>query len=290
MAKNLRQKLPSTTTLHVYDINEEAVERFKKEHGSYGSIELASSPKDLANKCKTILSSVPNGPAVNSILRTPDTGIFSADRDMERLLIECSTIEIESVQENIRAFADSGLGTYVDAPVSGGVWGAQDGTLTFMIGHASPSEGDAISKRIVETLSIIGDIPNSTFCGGPGLGQVAKIAHNYVTLCNNVAATEGMAIGLKYGIDKKVLWNVMTKGTANSWVMGLEQPVPGLVPESPSSNRYKRAFGPELSVKDLRIAIQAARRVGLSPSAGETAVPLFLRSATDERTKVSLAQ
>ena len=71
------------------------------------------------------------------------------------------------------------------------------------------------------------------------MGQVAKIAHNYVSLGNNVAATEGMAIGLKYGIDKMALWRCMTDGSANSWVLGLEQPVPGIMPEAPSSNGYR---------------------------------------------------
>lgn len=287
MAKNLRQKLPSSTTLHVYDINEQAVNRLVTEYGSYGKIQPATSAKILADQCDTILSSVPNGTAVRSIFMTPETGIIAATRNPNRLIIECSTIEIESVHEIGKSIIDAGLGTYVDSPVSGGIWGANDGTLSFMVGHAEPSDKDPLSKRIVETLSLVGDMNVTNFCGGLGMGQVAKIAHNYVTLCNNVAATEGMALGLKYGIDKKVLWNVMTKGTANSWVMGFEQPVPGLVPDSPSYNGYKRAFGPDLSVKDLRIGIHSARRVELSPSAAETALPLFYRAATDERTKVS---
>ena len=72
-----------------------------------------------------------------------------------------------------------------------------------------------------------------------------------------------MALGLKYDIDKKVLWACRTDGTANFWVMGLERPVPGLVAEAPSSNGYRRAFGPELSLKDLGIAVKSAEKVGL---------------------------
>lgn len=78
-----------------------------------------------------------------------------------------------------------------------------------------------------------------------------------------------MAIELKYGIDKKAIFTCITEGTANSWVMGLEQPVPGLVSEAPSRNNYKRAFAPALSVKDLTIGIEAARWVSVKPSAGE---------------------
>lgn len=69
--------------------------------------------------------------------------------------------------------------------------------------------------------------------------------------------------------------------------MGLEQPVPGLVAEAPSSNNYKRAFAPALSVKDLTIGIEAARRVGINPSAGEVALRAFREVDDDPRTHVS---
>jgi 3-hydroxyisobutyrate dehydrogenase len=120
------------------------------------------------------------------------------------------------------------------------------------------------------------------------MGQVAKIAHNYISLCNNVTATQGMALGLKYGIDKKVLWECMTDGTANSWVMGLEQPVPDLVAEAPSSNGYRRAFGPELSLKDLGIAVKSTEKVGLDATIGKVAIEAFKPVADDPRTKVSV--
>ena len=81
----------------------------------------------------------------------------------------------------------------------------------------------------------------------------------------------------------------MTDGTANSWVMGLEQPVPGIVAEAPSSNGYRRAFAARLSLKDLGIAVNAAKRVGLDPSAGEAAIRAFQKVDADPRTRVSPA-
>lgn len=168
------------------------------------------------------------------------------------------------------------------------MWGANAGTLSFMVGHAEPTETDVVGKRVFETLSLVGVPRTIAFCGGLGMGQVAKIAHNYITLANNLVASEGMAIGLKYGIDKKVLFKCIREGTANSWVMGLEQPVPGLVPEAPSSNKYKRAFAPALSVKDLTIGINAAKKVGINPSTGEAAIKAFREVDADPRTHVSL--
>ncbi|KAI9040148.1 uncharacterized protein KD926_008593 [Aspergillus affinis] len=155
-----------------------------------------------------------------------------------------------------------------------------------MVGHAEPtSEKDVMGKRVLEILSLVGLPDKTQFCGKLGMGQVAKIAHNYVSLCNNLVATEGMALGLKYGIDKHVLWKCMTDGTANSWVMHLEQPVPGLVSEAPSSNGYRRAFTAALGLKDLGIGVNSARRVGLDPTAGETAIRALQRVEADPRTR-----
>ena len=287
MASNLRKKLPSSTTLYVFDVNQEPIQRLVKEFGGYGKIEAASSAKDLVSKVGTVLSSLPNGPIVRSVYLNSDNGVIAATKNPDRLLIECSTIEIESTQKLGKTIINAGLGTFVDATVSGGMWGANDGTLSFMVGHAEPTETDIIGKRVFEALSLVGEPGMITFCGGLGMGQVAKIAHNYITLANNLVATEGMAIGLKYGIDKEALFKCIRKGSANSWVMGLEQPVPGLVPEAPSSNNYKRAFAPSLSVKDLTIGIDAAKRVGINPTAGEAAIKAFRVVDADPRTHVS---
>ncbi|KAF4460204.1 3-hydroxyisobutyrate dehydrogenase [Fusarium albosuccineum] len=288
MASNLRKKLPSSTTLYIFDINKDVCQRLINEFGGHGPIEVASSAKNLVSKCKTTLSSLPAGVHVRKVYLDSENGVIAATKDSDRLLIECSTIEIESTQEIGKTIIDAGVGTFVDATVSGGVWGANGGTLSFMVGHPEPTAGDTVGKRVFETLSLVGVPKTIQFCGGLGMGQVAKIAHNYITLCNNLVATEGMAIGLKYGIDKKALWKCITDGTANSWVMGLEQPVPGLVDEAPSSNNYKRAFAPALSVKDLTIGINSARKVGIDPTAGEAAIKAFRVVDADPRTTVSL--
>ncbi|KAL4899339.1 6-phosphogluconate dehydrogenase [Aspergillus multicolor] len=168
------------------------------------------------------------------------------------------------------------------------MWGANAGTLSFMVGHLEPTESDIVGKRIFDTLSMVGVPSTTTFCGGLGMSQVVKIPHDYITLANNLVATDGMAIGLKYGIDQKALFKRITEGTASSWVMGLEQPVPDLVPDAPSSNKYKRAFAPALSVKDLTIAINSAKRKGIKPTAGEAAVKAFKEVDADPRTHVCL--
>ncbi|KAF2014547.1 hypothetical protein BU24DRAFT_441937 [Aaosphaeria arxii CBS 175.79] len=285
MAINLRRKLDSGVTLHVYDVLDTAIQRFLKEAGDYGKVEVATSPADLVGKCGTVLSSLPAGQHVKQVYLEGDNCVLKAPVNADRLIIDCSTIEIELTRDVGNQIMNAGLGNFVDATVSGGVWGANDGTLTFMVGHAKPTEADVVGNRVWNILSLVGQRDKIRFCGGLGMGQVAKIAHNYVSLCNNVTATQGMALGLKYGIDKQVLWECMTDGTANSWVMGLEQPVPGIVPDAPSSNGYRRAFAPALSLKDLGIAVKCAEKVGINPTVGKVAIEAFTVVDNDPRTK-----
>lgn len=290
MASNLHKRLPPTTTLYIYDINPKVINHLITNYSNHGRIEAASSAKDLASKTGTMLSSLPTGLHVRKIYLDLENRVTAATKNPGRLLIECSTMEIESTQEVGKIIRDAGLGTFVNATVSGGMWGANAGTLLFMVGHADPTTNpeDMVGKCIFNTLSLVGVPSTIAFCGGLGMGQVAKIAHNYITLANNLVATEGMAIRLKYGINKKALFKCITEGTANSWVMGLEQPIPRLVSEAPSSNNYKQAFVPALSVKDLTIGIEAVRRVGIKPSAGEVALRAFQEVDDDPCTHVSL--
>ncbi|KAJ4139681.1 hypothetical protein NW768_001022 [Fusarium equiseti] len=223
MAGNLRKKIPPASTLYVLDLDHNIIQRLISEYGNYGNIEVTHSAKDLANKVDSgvVLSSLPAGPHVRKVYLDPMNGVIAAKKNPERLIIECSTIEIESTQDLGKTIIEFGLGTFVDATVSGGMWGANAGTLSFMVGHPQPTDDDQVGKRLYDTLSLVGVTSTITFCGGLGMGQVAKIAHNYITLANNLVATEGMAIGLKYGIDKHALFKCIREGTANSWVMGL---------------------------------------------------------------------
>jgi 3-hydroxyisobutyrate dehydrogenase len=284
IASNLRKKLPSCITLHINDISEAVCEDFVSGYSGYGKIVIEQTPRELASSCRTVLSSLPSGDSVRKVF-LGENGIIGTSKDDDRLIIECSTIDIEDTKEIGATIIEGGVGTFVDATVSGGAWGAREGQLTFMVGHES--KDDPVGRRLLETLSLAGIPEKIRFCGALGMGQVAKIAHNYTCLVNLLSATEGMALGMKYGIDKTILWQCMTDGAANSWIMGLEQPVPGIVAEAPSSKSYERAFAARLSLKDLGIANNAAKRVGLDPTGGEAAYRAFEKVHNDPRTTVS---
>ena len=240
--------------------------------------------KDLASQSEIVISSLPSTKIVRDVY-LGEEGVLAATPSPNRLLIECSTIDIDDTIEIGNKIMQAGLGTFVDATVSGGAWGAREGQLTFMVGHPNPNS--KLGHQIHSILSLVGIPSKIRFCGKLGMDQVAKIAHNYVCIVNLLTATEGMALGIKYGIDKKVLWQCMTDGAANSWVMGLEQPVPGIVDDAPSSRNFERAFAARLSLKDLGIAIRAAEKVGLETSVGKVAYEAFRRVDDDPRTTVS---
>lgn len=286
MASNLRRKLPPSTSLQIYDISLEKCQSFAQEFGYLGEVKVASSAKDLVSYCQTVFSSLPDGNIARKVYLDGENGIITASKDSKRLFLDASTFEPETSEDIGQALLKAKVGTYVDTPLAGGAFGAREGTLSFMVGYLEPNTDDDFGTRITDALSFVGTPEKIQFCGKLGMGSACKIAHNYVALCYNLAATEGMALGLRYGIDKHILWKVMTNGCANSYQMHLEQPVPGLVDDAPSSHGFQKAFAAALTLKDLRIAISSGRRLGLDLTAGVAAVRAFEKVDSDIRTKV----
>jgi 3-hydroxyisobutyrate dehydrogenase len=157
---------------------------------------------------------------------------------------------------------------FLDAPVSGGVTGAEAGTLTFMCG------GDpkvfAKCRPILEGMG-----KNIVMCGGPGQGQVTKICNNMVAGITALACSEAFVLGETLGVDRQTLYDVMSTSSANSFVLNAMCPAPGAVPAAPSSNDFKPGFAAGLMLKDLRLAQAAALSAGTSTPLGAAAAAAF---------------
>jgi 3-hydroxyisobutyrate/3-hydroxypropionate dehydrogenase len=289
MACNMRKNMPSSQTLHIYDISSATCSRFVKENSHYGPITVESSAKNLATNCRTLVSMVPADQHVQAAYFDPSTGVIAAPPNPDRLMLDCSTIDIEGSKANGKRLEQHGSGTYIDCPVSGGVYAANRGCLSFMVGYPAPTGDDLLAQCILDTLLLMGDPEKIRFCGAQGLGLVAKIAANYICISNLLVAAEGMALGMKYGMDKKVLWDSIQDGAGQSWVMHYEQPVPGIVDDAPSSRGYERAFAARLGLKDLKIGVKAMRIKGVEPTAGLLAIEAFEKVDKDPRTTVSHA-
>jgi len=156
----------------------------------------------------------------------------------------------------------------VDAPVSGGVGGAEAGTLTFMVGGPT---GSFESAR--PYLAKMGR--NIVHCGGAGAGQVAKVCNNMVLAISMIGVSEAMNMGIKLGMDPKVLAGIFNTSTARCWSSDTYNPVPGVMPNVPSSKGYKGGFGVDLMKKDLGLALEASKTAGVTIPFGELSYLIY---------------
>ena len=143
----------------------------------------------------------------------------------------------------------------VDAPMSGGVVGAQRGTLTFMLGAPS-----ALAPRATALLQRLG--ARVLHMGAPGAGLAAKLANNYLLAVSNVATAEAMHLGMRLGLDPAKLAELINGSSGRCWSSAVNNPVPGVSPGAPAERAYDGGFAVPLMLKDLRLARAAAREAG----------------------------
>ncbi len=125
---------------------------------------------------------------------------------------------------------------FCDSPMSGGIMGATNGSLTFMVG--SQNKEDYENAKIV----LEGMGKRVFHCGGPGTGETAKLANNLILGIQMIATSEGMILGEKLGIDPKVLMEILSASTANNWCINSNNPRPGNIEGSPASKNYEGGF------------------------------------------------
>lgn len=167
-------------------------------------------------------------------------------------------------------------GIFVDAPMSGGVVGATAGTLTFMLG--APADLVPVLEPILLRMG-----KRVLHCGNPGAGLSAKLANNYLLAINNIATAEAMNLGVKWGLDPKVLAGVINVSTGKCWPSEVNNPVPGVVETAPAGRDYKGGFGIGLMKKDLKLAIVAAQEAGARLELAEKAREVYETAEGDER-------
>lgn len=256
MARNL---IKAGHSLKVFDLNEEAV-RYVAQSGA----KAAGSAKEAASEVDVVVTMLPVGANVRNVL--VDDGVIEAVR-ADTLLIDSSTIDVETARAMHEATAAAGY-QFLDAPVSGGVGGAEAATLTFMCG--GDQKAFAKARPILEAMG-----RNIVHCGGPGQGQVAKICNNMVAGITALAVSEAFVIGETLGGDRNTLYNVMSTSSANSFVLTAMCPVAGPVEKAPASNGYKPGFAAKLMLKDLKLAEQAAIMANTASPLGGVAASAF---------------
>ena len=244
--------------VHAFDLSSDALAR-AAENGctTYTSVQ------DAVQGADAVVSMLPNGAIVNSVYTADVIGHAPAGA----LLLDCSTIDVDTARL-VGAAAASGGYPMVDAPVSGGIAAANGGTLTFMVGGSA----DAFAKA-EPILSAMGKAV--IHAGDSGAGQAAKICNNMILGATMIATCEAFALAEKLGLDLQTFYDISSKASGQSWSMTSYCPVPGVGPASPADNGYQGGFAAALMLKDLKLAMEAARSAGSQVPMGARAEELY---------------
>ena len=232
-------------------------------------IVMAQSAAEAVRGAEMAITMLPNGP----ILRAVADEVIPA-LPTGALFLDCSTVDVataRAVAEQARAAGHPAL----DAPVSGGIGGAEAGTLTFMVG--GPDEAFATALPLFNVMG-----KKAVHCGPAGNGQAAKICNNMILGVTMIATCEAFALAEKLGLEAGALYDVVSTSSGQSWSTTAYCPVPGVGPKSPADNDYRPGFAADLMLKDLRLAQMAAQEADADTPTGALAAELYRRFVEDE--------
>jgi 3-hydroxyisobutyrate dehydrogenase len=229
----------------------------------------AASASDCVDGSDALVTMLPAGAHVRDVY---NKHVFKWAK-LGMLLMDCSTIDVQSARDVGQLAADKGF-NMVDAPVSGGVAAASGGTLTFMVGGTP--EAFALAEPILLHMG-----KTVIHAGQMGAGQAAKICNNMLLGISMIGTCEAFALAQKLGLSQQTFFEISSKASGQCWSMTSYCPVPGPVPTAPSNRDYDGGFAAALMLKDLKLALEAASKMG-------AAVPLGAQSEALYQTFVNL--
>ena len=258
MAQNL---LNSGKKITIFDVSKEMMVQAKKQ-----GLSTSDSINSLINdEVSIVITMLPEGKHSKEVYLGDNGIIKKVSKDC--LLIDCSTIDIETSKEIGKA-ADNQNIMMIDAPVSGGVMGAQKATLNIMVGGSN----EAFEKAL-PVLKIMGK--NIYHAGDIGSGNGAKICNNMSLGITMIAASESLMLAKRLNIDIKKVHEIMKNASGNSWPISVYPPLPGLIDGTPSNNNYRPGFSAGMMNKDLKLAYECAKSVNAETPLGKMALEIY---------------
>ncbi|WP_417519010.1 3-hydroxyisobutyrate dehydrogenase [Minwuia sp.] len=247
-----------------FDLSADAVARVVEAGGT-----AADSATAAASGVEFVCTMLPKGDHVRAVYLGED-GLIACSDD-STVFIDCSTIDVATAREVAEVARQAGK-AMVDAPVSGGVGGAEAGTLTFMCGAT-----DQAFEKVKPILDVMGG--KIVHAGGVGNGQAAKICNNMVLGITMIAAGEAFVLAEKLGLDHQTFFDIASTSSGMCWPINTYCPVPGPVPTSPANRDYQAGFTAENMLKDLRLSQAAASDTGTATHMGSEAQELYSQYA-----------
>jgi 3-hydroxyisobutyrate dehydrogenase len=248
-----------------YDINEEFVNQLLPK-----GLKKASSLNDISKEIDIIITMLPNGEIVEKVLDTIVDNLRP-----ETLIVDCSTIDVDKAKELHKKCEDKKL-LFLDAPVSGGVGGAENGTLTFMVGGT-----DNAYEKMLSLFEVMGK--KSLLCGSHGSGQATKACNNMLLATTMIGVGEAFNLGKNLGLDPQKLFEILSTSTGSCWAINNYCPIKDVGPESPADNNFQPGFSASLMFKDLSIAVEAIDNTNTSAPFGKKAQENFKKMIDDNK-------
>jgi 3-hydroxyisobutyrate dehydrogenase len=246
--------------VRAFDLVPEAVR-----HAAEGGCATASSAADAVKDADVVITMLPASRHVRAVYHDD----VAPNAKPGTLLIDCSTIDVQSAREVGEGLQKLGF-DFLDAPVSGGIAAAAGGSLTFMVGGSDAQFDrarpflDPMAKAVIHA----GDL---------GAGQAAKICNNMILGATMAATCEAFVLAKKLGLDLQTFFDISSKASGQSWSMTSYAPVPCVGPDTPADHDYEGGFAAALMLKDLKLAADAARSVGAYTPMGGEAEELYQR-------------
>ncbi len=223
-------------------------------------VEIADSAEQATREADIVITMLPAGKHVLAVYGSAEAPGLLAEAKPGTLFLDCSTISVEESRQAADAVREAGHRA-LDAPVSGGVVGAEQATLAFMVGGEQRDFSEALpllevmGKRIVH-------------CGSSGLGQAAKVCNNMILGISQIAVAEAFVLGEQLGLSHEALFDVAANASGQCWALTTNCPVPGPVPTSPANRDYQPGFSGALMAKDLGLARHAIETTGMQAALG----------------------
>ena len=258
MAENL---MKSGKKIRVFDVSKNTIEIAQKKN-----LDVVENLSDLVTRdVTTVITMLPEGKHSKEVFLGENGIINKVSKDC--LLIDCSTIDIQTSKEIGKKATENGI-KMIDAPVSGGVMGAQKATLNIMVGGTKEAFDLALPL-----LKIMGK--NIFHAGELGSGNGAKICNNMSLGITMIAASESLMLAKRLNIDIKKVHEIMKNASGNSWPISVYPPLPGLIDGTPSNNNYKPGFSAGMMNKDLKLANECAKNVSADTPLGRMALDIY---------------
>lgn len=264
MAENL---MKSGKKIKVFDVSKKMTQIAKEKN-----LEVIEHLNDLiTNDVTTVITMLPEGKHSKEVFMG-DNGIINKV-SKNCLLIDCSTIDIQTSIEIGKKATENGI-KMIDAPVSGGVMGAQKATLNIMVGGTKEA-----FELALPLLKIMGK--NIYHAGDLGSGNGAKICNNMSLGIAMIAASESLMLAKRLNIDIKKVHEIMKNASGNSWPISVYPPLPGLIEGTPSNNNYRPGFSAGMMNKDLKLAYDCAKNANAITPMGKMALEIYSKFCED---------